>query len=163
MWGTAGRLKYPSDSWANDNQTAADSLEALQGLLQRFPWLGGRQVWVAGESYAGHFTVQLATAIASAESGGTLSGVTLGGVLVGNGVVDINQTNFAWFEAGYTHSLVDTSTWTGMLRECDFTKDLGIDGNGSCAPTCCLIAVQYSQPSLAVCLHGWVACNLASF
>ena len=89
-------------TWANDNQTAADSLEALVGLLARFPWLCGREVYVAGESYAGHFTVQLATAIADAESSETLCGSTLGGVLVGNGVVDINQTNFAWFEAGDT-------------------------------------------------------------
>ena len=50
--------------------------------------------------------------------------------MVGNGVVDINQTNYAWFEAGYTHTLVDGDTWDGMKSECDFTKDLGIDGNG---------------------------------
>ena len=50
--------------------------------------------------------------------------------MVGNGVVDINQTNYAWFEAGYSHSLVSEFTWRSMQRECDFTKDLGIDGNG---------------------------------
>ena len=48
----------------------------------------------------------------------------------GNGVVDINQTNYAWFEAGYTHSLVDEEVWRDMQRQCDFTKDLGVDGNG---------------------------------
>ena len=119
----------PNVSWANDNQTALDGLAALRGILRKFPWLGGRQVWVAGESYAGHFTVQLATEIANAEP--TLpAGTTLGGVICGNGVVDINQTNYAWFEAGYTHSLVDEEVWRGMQRECDFTKDLGVDGNG---------------------------------
>ena len=75
-------------------------MEALLGLIARFRWLCGREVYVAGESYAGHFTVQLETAIADAESSPGLCGSTLGGVLVGNGVVDINQTNFAWFEAG---------------------------------------------------------------
>ena len=119
----------PNISWANDKQTALDGLAALRGVLKRFPWLGGRQVWVAGESYAGHFTVQLATDIANAEP--TLpAGTTLGGVICGNGVVDINQTNYAWFEAGYTHSLVDEQVWRGMQKQCDFTKDLGIDGNG---------------------------------
>jgi hypothetical protein len=116
--------------------------------VSRYPWLCGRKVWVAGESYAGHFTVQLATAIAHAEeeeeaaaarvgaksnasSRLLLCGATLGGVLVGNGVVDINQTNFAWFEAGYARSVVDEPTWSGMRAACDFTKDLGIDGNGA--------------------------------
>ena len=70
--------------------------------------------------------MQFATLVAAAHD----LCVGLGGVLIGNGVVDINQTNYAWFEAGYTHSLVNESTWRGMQRECDFTKDLGIDGNG---------------------------------
>lgn len=50
-------------SWANDNQTAADSVAALRGVLGRYPWLCGREVFVAGESYAGHFTVQMAMGI----------------------------------------------------------------------------------------------------
>ena len=119
----------PDSSWANDKQTALDGLAALRGVLKRFPWLSGRAVWVAGESYAGHFTVQLAADIADAEP--TLPvGTRLGGVMCGNGVVDINQTNYAWFEAGYTHSLVDEEVWRDMQRQCDFTKDLGVDGNG---------------------------------
>ena len=90
-------------SWANDNQTAADSVEALAGILAEYPWLCNRKVYVAGESYAGHFTVQLATVLAEAESDLC---VDLGGVMVGNGVVDINQTNYAWFEAGCVLLLV---------------------------------------------------------
>jgi hypothetical protein len=87
----------PSEDWVNDKQTASDSLEALRGLLGRYSWLCGRTIWVAGESYAGHFTVQLATKIADAEEMGTgICGSVLGGVLIGNGVVDINQvrTNY---------------------------------------------------------------------
>ncbi len=123
----------PDVSWANDNQTALDARDALLQVLRRYPWLCGRRnVYVAGESYAGHFTVQLATAIAdvSSSAGDDLCGVRLGGVMVGNGVVDINQTNFAWFEAGATHTLVEERVWDAMRVECDFTKDLGIDGNG---------------------------------
>ena len=81
----------PSNTWANDNQTALDSRDALELLLQRFEWLCGRTIWVAGESYAGHFTVQLATAIADSEDTSGFCGAHLGGVLIGNGVVDINQ------------------------------------------------------------------------
>ncbi len=117
----------PNSSWANDAQTATDAVDALAHLIKRYPWLCNRDVYVAGESYAGHFTVQLATAIADQEIDLC---VRLGGVMVGNGVVDINQTNYAWFEAGATHALVEERVWHEMLAECDFTKDLGIDGNG---------------------------------
>ena len=51
-------------------------------------------------------------------------------MLIGNGVVDINQTNYAWFEAGFSHTIVEGSIWNTMRQECDFSKVLGIDGNG---------------------------------
>ena len=114
----------PNETWANDKQTALDSRDVLMDILRRYPWLCDREIYVAGESYAGHFTIQLAMAITDKES--ELCG-QLGGVLIGNGVVDINQTNFAWFEAGATHTLVDEAVWGSMKEECDFTKDLGMD------------------------------------
>lgn len=61
-------------------------------LLRR--WLCGRQLFVAGESYAGHFTVQLAAAVAEAEARGEGLCTPLSGVMAGNAVVDINQTNY---------------------------------------------------------------------
>jgi hypothetical protein len=42
----------------------------------------------------------------------------------------INQTNYAWFETGATHNLVSTDLWPSMRAACDFSQDLGIDGNG---------------------------------
>ena len=51
--------------------------------------------------------------------------VELAGVLAGNAVVDINQTNFAWFENGATHGLVPPETWQELRRSCDFSQDLG--------------------------------------
>jgi len=114
-------------SFANDATTAKDSVELLRQVLREHPWLCGREIFVAGESYAGHFTIQLASALVLAESS-LCSRVA--GVAIGNGVVDINQTNYAWFEAGATHALVPEQTWTSMRRHCDFSRDLGIDGNG---------------------------------
>jgi serine carboxypeptidase-like clade 2 len=118
-------------SFANDRQTAEDSVALLRGVLQTHPWLCGRKVFVAGESYAGHFVAQLATLLTAATPALCVS---LGGVLAGNAVVDINQTNFAWFENGASHSLVPTSTWADIKQSCDFEADLGIDGNGCPSP-----------------------------
>lgn len=100
----------------------------IRGILSRYPWLCNRTIYIAGESYAGHFTIQLATVMLREEFKDLC--VELGGVMAGNAVVDINQTNYAWFENGYTHSLIDGSTWDGIRQHCDFAKDLGIDGNG---------------------------------
>ena len=91
-----GEVNY--SAFANDRQTAVDSVALLKGMLDDQPWLCKRKVWVAGESYAGHFVVQFAHEIDARQS--ELC-VDLAGVMVGNGVVDINQTNYAWFEGGY--------------------------------------------------------------
>eukprot|EP00937_MAST-01D_sp_MAST-1D-sp2_P007275 g7275.t1 len=121
-------------AYATDAQTARDTLAFLRGVLRKHPWLCGRKLWVAGESYAGHFTIQFATlaAAAEADSEDPLC-VSVGGVMAGNAVVDINQTNYAWFEAGYSHSLVSQATWDGLNRHCNFSIDMGVDGNG-CPP-----------------------------
>ena len=50
-------------TWANDRQTAIDTAVFVKRLLERHPWLCGREVFVAGESYAGHFTIQAALAL----------------------------------------------------------------------------------------------------
>ena len=119
-----GQVNY---SFANDNQTAIDSVVLLKGMLADHPWLCDRKVWVAGESYAGHFVVEFAHEIDMHKADLC---VDLAGVMVGNGVVDINQTNYAWFEGGYTHNLVPPSTWEGMKQTCNFGMDMGVDGNG---------------------------------
>jgi carboxypeptidase C (cathepsin A) len=116
-----------NDTWANDKQTAIDSMDAIVEIVKKYPWLCGSNVFVAGESYAGHFTIQLATLLVEREENLC---VQLSGVMIGNGVVDINQTNYAWFEAGATHTIVEEKIWLDMKEQCDFTKDLGIDGNG---------------------------------
>ncbi|KAM0026175.1 putative carboxypeptidase D [Helianthus debilis subsp. tardiflorus] len=53
-----------SDITSNgDNRTAADSLQFLLNWLERFPQYKGRDFYVAGESYAGHYVPQLSQAI----------------------------------------------------------------------------------------------------
>ena len=120
-----------ASAWANDRVTALDTANFVKQLLQKHPWLCNREIFIAGESYAGHFTIQAALALLNDEeaAGGGLC-ADVAGVLIGNGVVSINETNFAWFENGYTHSLVSEEAWTSVRTNCDFTKDLGIDGNG---------------------------------
>jgi len=49
-----------------DDQTAQEALEFLQGFLAEHPEYSGRPVWLAGESYAGHYVPNLATAIVNA-------------------------------------------------------------------------------------------------
>ena len=41
--------------FAGDKRTAADTYVFLEGFLERFPAYVGREFWIAGESYGGHY------------------------------------------------------------------------------------------------------------
>lgn len=52
-----------SDAEVGDARTAADSYNFLLGFIERFPKYKERPLWLAGESYAGHYLPNLAAAI----------------------------------------------------------------------------------------------------
>jgi serine carboxypeptidase-like clade II len=69
-------------SRAGDNKTADDSLAFLLGWLERFPEYKGREFYIAGESYAGHYVPQLAHAILRHAAGKDASPINFKGIMV---------------------------------------------------------------------------------
>ncbi len=51
------------DTEVGDARTAADSYKFILGFMERFPKYKTRKLWLAGESYAGHYLPNLAAAI----------------------------------------------------------------------------------------------------
>ncbi len=52
-----------TDAIVGDERTAQDSYEFLLHFLERFPKYQDRPLWLAGESYAGHYLPNLAVEI----------------------------------------------------------------------------------------------------
>jgi len=78
------------DAYVGDSRTAEDSYKFLLRFLVRFPRFKGRPLWLAGESYAGHYVPQLALEIvnhnervAAAQGKHTSSKINFKGFLVG--------------------------------------------------------------------------------
>jgi serine carboxypeptidase-like clade II len=69
-----------------DNMTADDSLQFLLKWLDRFPEYKGRDFFIAGESYAGHYVLELAASILAAKNARPkdMASVNLKGIAVGN-------------------------------------------------------------------------------
>ena len=57
-----------SDAVVGDGRTARDSYEFLLQFVQRFPKYADRPLWLAGESYAGHYLPNLALEILKGNS-----------------------------------------------------------------------------------------------
>ena len=73
----------------DDSRTTSVNLLALKAFLQRFPALTKRQLFLAGESYAGVYIPSLARAILEAQVSGDaiLSQVAFKGFAVGDACV----------------------------------------------------------------------------
>ena len=67
-----------------DNKTAEDALQFLLNWMDKFPEYKGRDFYLAGESYAGHYVPQLAHAILRHAAAGkpSSSPINLKGIMV---------------------------------------------------------------------------------
>jgi hypothetical protein len=82
-----------------DARTASDSRAFLLGFLKKFPGFAASELYIAGESYAGHYVPQLAAAIldgnaAAAAAGTSVGALNLQGILVGNAWTDAPTDNY---------------------------------------------------------------------
>lgn len=94
----------------------------LEGFLARYPEFTGRPFWVSGESYAGHYTIELVTAILEAKKQGRLSGLNLKGFAAGNAWTDPPSDNRGAVETWWNRALISDATYRCAISSCDFSN-----------------------------------------
>ncbi|KAK9055182.1 hypothetical protein SSX86_026264 [Deinandra increscens subsp. villosa] len=136
-----------SDIMSNgDKRTAADSLQFLLNWLERFPQYKGRDFYLTGESYAGHYVPQLSQAIVRYNKANTGSPINLKGYMVGNALTDdysdhVGLFQFMW-AAGMisdqtykkANELCDRESFVHPSRECDHITDVAYQEMGNIDP-----------------------------
>ncbi|KAF0907341.1 hypothetical protein E2562_015840 [Oryza meyeriana var. granulata] len=117
-----------------DNSTAEDSYKFLINWMERFPEYKGRDFYIAGESYAGHYVPQLAHAILrhSAGGGGKLSSspINLKGIMIGNAAINDWTDAKGMYDFFWTHALISDEANDGITKHCNFSDGAG--GNQLC-------------------------------
>ncbi|KAJ4791728.1 Carboxypeptidase [Rhynchospora pubera] len=113
-----------------DMMTAQDNLVFLVNWLERFPEYKGRDFYMAGESYAGHYIPQLAQAILShnRQNKGQDS-INLKGIMLGNAVLNDDTDTTGMYDFFWTHALISDSTIDAIHKTCNLSLDSG-------GPTC---------------------------
>ncbi|XP_038697062.1 serine carboxypeptidase II-2 isoform X2 [Tripterygium wilfordii] len=111
-----------------DRRTAADSLIFLLRWLERFPQYKGRDFYITGESYAGHYVPQLSQAIVRYNLAAKEKTINLKGYMVGNALFDDYHDHLGVFQFMWAAGMISDQTYKLLNLICDFdsfihTKD----------------------------------------
>ncbi|KAL5675481.1 hypothetical protein ACJX0J_011612, partial [Zea mays] len=120
-----------------DRVTAQDSYAFLLGWLDRFPEFKGRDLYIAGESYAGHYVPQLAELIYEGNKGASRDrAISIKGFMIGNAVLNDATDQLGMVEYAWSHAIISDELYSAVRRDCDSFKeeaDGGRPGKG-CSP-----------------------------
>ncbi|CAN1248366.1 Serine carboxypeptidase-like 25 [Linum perenne] len=101
-----------------DIRTATDSLQFLLHWLDRFPRYKDRQLFLTGESYAGHYVPQLARQILLHNK---ISNNPF--INVGNAVTDNYYDNLGTVTYWWSHAMISDSSYRKLINSCNFRKE----------------------------------------
>ncbi|XP_050272370.1 serine carboxypeptidase II-2 [Quercus robur] len=103
-----------------DKRTAEDSLAFLLKWLERFPQFKGRDFYITGESYAGHYVPQLSQAIVRYNTALKEKAINLKGYMVGNALTDDYHDHLGVFQFMWAAGLISDKTYGLLNLLCDF-------------------------------------------
>ncbi|XP_010694765.2 serine carboxypeptidase-like 40 [Beta vulgaris subsp. vulgaris] len=106
-----------------DSKTAAENYIFLLNWFERFPEYKGRDFYISGESYAGHYVPQLAHAILQHNTNTNNSIINLKGIIIGNAVINDETDLKGMYEYFWTHALISDEVKDDLTKHCDFTPN----------------------------------------
>ncbi|XP_031480919.1 serine carboxypeptidase-like 42 [Nymphaea colorata] len=109
----------------NDGKVAKENVVFLLKWFERFPEYSQSQLFLTGESYAGHYIPQLASLILRhnrrVADGRESFRFNLQGILVGNPLLNYGLDTRATYSFLWSHGLISDRTYRGVLSSCDFS------------------------------------------
>ncbi|KAL5658443.1 hypothetical protein ACJX0J_031606, partial [Zea mays] len=106
---------------SGDQRTADDAFVFLINWLERFPEYKARAFYISGESYAGHYVPQLATAILSHSIKSESGIINLRAILVGNAYLDDNKNTKGQIDYLWSHGVISDEVWANITKNCKFS------------------------------------------
>ncbi|GFZ13205.1 serine carboxypeptidase-like 25 [Actinidia rufa] len=97
------------------------SLQFLIQWMVRFPRYKTREVYLTGESYAGHYIPQLAKEIVTYNAN-SKHPINLKGFMVGNAVTDNYYDNLGTVTYWWSHAMISDRTYRQLINICDFSQ-----------------------------------------
>ncbi|KAL3814784.1 hypothetical protein ACJIZ3_016052 [Penstemon smallii] len=106
-----------------DRRTAIDNYAFILNWLNRFPEYKGRDFYISGESYAGHYVPQLAHTILAHNQEANKTIINLKGIIIGNAVINDETDVQGMYEYFASHAIISDETWEQIAKYCDFSPN----------------------------------------
>ncbi|CAJ1937570.1 unnamed protein product [Sphenostylis stenocarpa] len=127
----------------NDDTTARDNLVFLQRWFNKFPQYRHRDLFLAGESYAGHYVPQLAKLMIERNKKEKL--FNLKGIALGNPVLEYATDLNSRAEFFWSHGLISDSTYKLFTTGCNYSRYVSEYYRDSISPLCSKVLRQVSR------------------
>nr|KYP49010.1 Serine carboxypeptidase-like 45 [Cajanus cajan] len=127
----------------NDETTARDNLVFLQHWFNKFPQYRQRDLFLAGESYAGHYVPQLAKLMIEINKKEKI--FNLKGIALGNPVLEYATDFNSRAEFFWSHGLISDSTYKLFTTGCNYSRYVSEYYRDSISPLCSKVMRQVSR------------------
>ncbi|KAL3845444.1 hypothetical protein ACJIZ3_002847 [Penstemon smallii] len=109
-----------SDYTTGDATTATDTHKFLVEWFKKFPSFRTRDLFLTGESYAGHYIPQLAIALLDHNEHSKDFKFNIKGVLIGNPLLRLDRDVPATYEFFWSHGMISDEIGLTIMKDCDF-------------------------------------------
>ncbi|XWS37056.1 hypothetical protein CRYUN_Cryun19dG0010500 [Craigia yunnanensis] len=127
----------------DDETTARDNLVFLQRWYNKFPNYRKRDLFITGESYAGHYIPQLAKLMVEVSKKQNL--FNLKGIALGNPVLEFATDFNSRAEYFWSHGLISDSTYKMFTSVCNYSRYVSEYYGDSVSPSCSRVMSQVSR------------------
>ncbi|VAI56868.1 unnamed protein product [Triticum turgidum subsp. durum] len=122
---------------------AMDNMVFMQRWLEKFPQYKGRELYISGESYAGHYIPQLAEVMVEFNKKDNI--FNLKGLALGNPVLHFTTDFNSRAEYFWSHGLISDSTYRIFTSVCNYSRYVSEYYGGALSPLCARVMNQVTR------------------
>ncbi|RDX62957.1 Serine carboxypeptidase-like 42, partial [Mucuna pruriens] len=109
-----------SDYNSGDASTANDMYLFMLKWYEKFPSYRTRELFLTGESYAGHYIPQLTNVLLDHNARSTGFKFNIKGVAIGNPLLRLDKDTPATYEYFWSHGMISDEIGLAIMNDCDF-------------------------------------------
>jgi carboxypeptidase C (cathepsin A) len=110
-----------STLYADDRSTAATNHKIILKFMERFPHFQSNDLYLASESYGGHYLPTLALELVQDIS------LNFKGFSVGNPFTTLDSGDYSFLSTAWGHQMIAEPTWTRYQKECKEASRINLE------------------------------------